>query len=96
MSRMLGRGCFLSLVAAGIAMLSAVDPAAAQAGAVDSRAKGKGTCCRRRSRRRKWGWFNNAQPPVLRINSGDTVVIETMMHSHNQVVSASSEWSGPS
>jgi hypothetical protein len=34
----------------------------------------------------QWGWFNNAQPPVLRIDSGDTVVLETMMHSHNQVV----------
>ena len=34
----------------------------------------------------QWGWFDNAQPPVLRIESGDTVVLETMMHSHNQVV----------
>src|SRR5581483_9268287 len=34
----------------------------------------------------QWGWFDNAQPPVLRIHSGDTVVLETMMHSHNQVV----------
>ena len=34
----------------------------------------------------QWGWFDNAQPPVLRIRSGDTVVLETMMHSHNQVV----------
>jgi acetamidase/formamidase len=34
----------------------------------------------------QWGWFDNAQPPVLRINAGDTVVLETMMHSHNQVV----------
>jgi acetamidase/formamidase len=34
----------------------------------------------------QWGWFDNAQPPVLRIKSGDTVVMETMMHSHNQVV----------
>jgi len=34
----------------------------------------------------QWGWFDNAQPPVLRINSGDVVVLETMMHSHNQVV----------
>lgn len=34
----------------------------------------------------QWGWFNNAQPPVLRIDSGDTVVLETMMHSHNAVV----------
>jgi acetamidase/formamidase len=34
----------------------------------------------------QWGWFNNAQPPVLHIKSGDTVVMETMMHAHNQVV----------
>ena len=34
----------------------------------------------------QWGWFDNAQPPVLTIDSGDTVVMETMMHSHNQVV----------
>jgi acetamidase/formamidase len=34
----------------------------------------------------QWGWFDNAQPPVLKIDSGDTVVFETMMHSHNQVV----------
>lgn len=33
----------------------------------------------------QWGWFNNAQPPVLHIAAGDTVVFETMMHSHNQV-----------
>ncbi len=26
------------------------------------------------------------RPPVLRVNSGDTVALETMMHSHNQVV----------
>ena len=34
----------------------------------------------------QWGWFNNAQPPVLHVNSGDTIVFETMMHSHNQVI----------
>jgi acetamidase/formamidase len=34
----------------------------------------------------QWGWFDNAQQPVLRIRSGDTVVMETMMHAHNQIV----------
>src|SRR5262245_16301764 len=34
----------------------------------------------------QWGWFDNAQPPVLRVNSGDTIVLETMMHAHNQVI----------
>ncbi len=33
----------------------------------------------------QWGWFNNAQPPVLHVASGDTIVFETMIHSHNQV-----------
>ncbi len=34
----------------------------------------------------QWGWFDNSQAPVLSVDSGDTVVMETMMHSHNQVV----------
>ena len=34
----------------------------------------------------QWGWFNNAQPPVLRVDSGDTIMMETMMHSHDQVL----------
>ncbi|MBV9427993.1 MAG: acetamidase/formamidase family protein [Bradyrhizobiaceae bacterium] len=34
----------------------------------------------------QWGWFNNAQPPVLHVDSGDTIIFETMMHAHNQVV----------
>jgi acetamidase/formamidase len=34
----------------------------------------------------QWGWFNNAQPPVLRVDSGDSIAIETMMHAHNQIV----------
>lgn len=34
----------------------------------------------------QWGVFNNAQPPVLSINSGDTVVIETLAAAANQVV----------
>jgi acetamidase/formamidase len=38
----------------------------------------------------QWGWFNNAQPPALHVRSGDTVIFETMMHSHNQVVPGTS------
>src|SRR5258708_6265803 len=32
----------------------------------------------------QWRWFDNAHAPVLTVDSGDTVVLETMMHSHNQ------------
>jgi acetamidase/formamidase len=34
----------------------------------------------------QWGWYDNTQPPVLHVHSGDTVAMETMMHSHNQLV----------
>ena len=34
----------------------------------------------------QWGVFNSGQAPVLHINSGDSVVIETMAASDNQVV----------
>jgi acetamidase/formamidase len=33
----------------------------------------------------QFGWYNNAQAPVLRIRSGDTVVMETLIHGHKQV-----------
>ena len=75
----------LLLVAAG---LLAVVPqrADAQAVVVASGVKGKVHLLPATLETTQWGWFNNAQAPVLRIDSGDTVVLETMMHSHNQVV----------
>ena len=33
----------------------------------------------------QWGWLDPNEPPKLRINSGDTVSIETMMHAHDKV-----------
>ncbi|MFN0316843.1 MAG: acetamidase/formamidase family protein [Burkholderiales bacterium] len=34
----------------------------------------------------QWGWFDNAQAPVLSIQSRDTVVMETMMAAANQIL----------
>jgi len=34
----------------------------------------------------QWGWFDNAQPPVLRLRSGDRVSMETQMAAANQVL----------
>lgn len=34
----------------------------------------------------QWGWFDNAQPPVLKLRSGDRVAMETLMASANQVL----------
>ncbi len=67
------------------AVLSAV-PALAQSIATASGVKGKLHLLPATMETTQWGWFDNAQPPVLRIDSGDTVVLETMMHSHNAVV----------
>lgn len=33
----------------------------------------------------QWGWLDPKEPPKLTIESGDTVSIETMMHSHDKV-----------
>ncbi len=33
----------------------------------------------------QWGWLDPAVPPKLVMNSGETVAVETMMHSHNLV-----------
>ncbi len=71
--------------ACAAAVLAAV-PALAQSVATASNMKGKLHLLPATMETTQWGWFDNAQPPVLRIDSGDTVVLETMMHSHNQVV----------
>jgi len=76
----------LLLLAAAALIAIAPHRAHAQSVAVASGVKGKVHLLPATLETTQWGWFNNAQPPVLRIDSGDTVVLETMMHSHNQVV----------
>jgi acetamidase/formamidase len=34
----------------------------------------------------QFGWFDNAQRPVARIRSGDTVVMETLIHGDKQII----------
>lgn len=33
----------------------------------------------------QWGWFDNSETPKLKVGSGDTVVFETLSHSHGQL-----------
>jgi acetamidase/formamidase len=33
----------------------------------------------------QWGWLDPREPPKLVVDSGDTVALETMMHSHDQI-----------
>ena len=73
-----------SAVAAGFLAMSGV--AFSQSVALASRLPGTVHLLPATLETTQWGWFDNAQAPVLSIDSGDTVVMETMMHSHNQVV----------
>lgn len=33
----------------------------------------------------QWGWYDTKEPTKLTVNSGDTVSVETMMHSHDKI-----------
>jgi acetamidase/formamidase len=79
------RSALAAMVAGGL-LGAAPQDASAQSVAVASKTPGKVHILPATLETTQWGWFNNAQAPVLRIDSGDTVVLETMMHSHNQVV----------
>lgn len=64
---------------------------AALAGGVVAQQKEKGTASGKSHRLAatldtvQWGWLDPKESPKLKINSGDTVSVETMMHSHDQV-----------
>ena len=73
-------------IAAGGMLALAATSAAAQSLTTAGRLPGKVHLLPATLETTQWGWFDNAQAPVLTIDSGDTVVLETMMHSHNQVV----------
>ena len=81
-SRFVRSGTLAAIVVAAFVPVSA----SAQSVAVSSGTKGKVHLLPATLETTQWGWFDNSQPPVLKIDSGDTVVLETMMHSHNQVV----------
>src|SRR5439155_1108872 len=71
---------------AGWASVSVANAASAQIVVTATDTKGKVYVLPATLETTQWGWFNNAQKPVLTVDSGDTIVMETMMHSHNQVI----------
>jgi acetamidase/formamidase len=76
----------VSVLLAGAAGFSFCGTAGAQAVVTATETKGKVYVLPATLETTQWGWFNNAQKPVLKVDSGDTIVMETMMHSHNQVI----------
>jgi acetamidase/formamidase len=77
---------FIALSLAVTAALSTLGGANAQSVVTATEQKGRLWVLPATLETTQWGWFNNAQPPVLTVDSGDTIVMETMMHSHNQVI----------
>jgi acetamidase/formamidase len=77
---------FIALSLAVTATLSTLGGANAQSVVTATEQKGRLWVLPATLETTQWGWFNNAQPPVLTVDSGDTIVMETMMHSHNQVI----------
>ena len=82
--RFSNRGTLAALTLASL--LASAGASAESSVAVGSKTPGKIHLLPATLETTQWGWFDNAQPPVLTVDSGDTVVMETMMHSHNQVV----------
>lgn len=79
---------FARVLSGGLALAAgvALQAAHAQSVTVASKLPGKVHLLPATLETTQWGWFDNSQPPVLTIDPGDTVVMETMMHAHNQVV----------
>jgi hypothetical protein len=71
----------LALLVAGVCLATVVG---AQTVVPASKTKGKVHILPATMETTQWGWYDNAQKPVLTVNPGDTVVMETMMHFHDQ------------
>jgi acetamidase/formamidase len=76
----------LVLMFAGTLLTGICNVAVAQSVAVATATPGKVHLLPATMETTQLGWYDNAQKPVLTINPGDTVVMETMMHFHDQLV----------
>src|SRR5947208_16710617 len=75
-----------SAIFCGALLAASGDAAMAQSVAVATGTPGKVHLLPATMETTQLGWYDNAQKPVLTINSGDTVVMETMMHFHDRLV----------
>jgi acetamidase/formamidase len=76
----------MSAIFGGALLAASVDGATAQSVAVATGTPGKVHLLPATMETTQLGWYDNAQKPVLTINPGDTVIMETMMHFHDQLV----------
>src|SRR5262245_19344519 len=77
-------------ICAGTLLAISHDAATAQTVAVATGAPGKVHLLPATMETTQLGWYDNAQKPVLTIKPGDSVVMETMMHFHDRLVTGGS------
>ena len=76
--------CTLAVLAASIWLAATVQNVEAQSVVPATGTKGQVHILPATMETTQWGWYDNAQKPVLTVKPGDTVIMETMMHFHDQ------------
>lgn len=83
--RMLAAGALLAVLATGAVIAQQPGPARGNHDWAPRVAQGKHHTLAATLETVQWGWLDPREKPKLTIDSGDTVSIETMMHSHDKV-----------
>lgn len=84
MKRAQGVVCTLAVLAAGMWFAATVKNVEAQTVVPATGTQGQVHILPTTMETTQWGWYDNAQKPVLTIKPSDTVIMETMMHFHDQ------------
>jgi acetamidase/formamidase len=83
--KMVAIGAVLAALAAGTVIAQQQGPARGNHDWAPRVAQGKHHSLAARLDTVQWGWLDPREAPKLTVDSGDTVSIETMMHSHDKV-----------
>ena len=76
--------CTLAVLAASVWLAATAQNVEAQSVVPATGTKGQVHILPATMETTQWGWYDNAQKPVLTVKPGDTVIMETMMHFHDQ------------
>jgi acetamidase/formamidase len=84
MKRSQGVVCTLAVLAASMWLAAMVKDVEAQTVVPATGTQGQVHILPANMETTQWGWYDNAQKPVLTVKPGDTIIMETMMHFHDQ------------
>ena len=84
MKRAQGVVCTLAVLVAGTWLATRAQNVEAQTVVPATGTQGKVHILPATMETTQWGWYDNAQKPVLMVKPGDTIIMETMMHFHDQ------------